>query len=378
MKLNIGCGYGWNAPGWIGIDYDGTSAVWSNGQGNHSYLNIDILKGLPFENYSVDIIFCSHMLEHFTYNEAILVVAEFYRVLKPEGILALIVPDLDIYLDKFHKKDEEFLTTPDIIGGNPLDNYTDNFLMNFYSDPIFNNTCHKYSYNFENLSSLLQKFKFKDIKRAAFMQFEYDNEINLDTFRPLPEHAEQFSLCVECRKPNSDFDYSKENFYIKALKVVNKNRTIDELLQEIQTNKIVIKSLNQQIEEYKIGLETLTAENNNLKFEISQLRKELAHVEELKNKAEDAFFRLNNSLENEKQKNQVLQKQLKNFENLKKDYLLLIRDFQQLQCDNQDIKRLANKFFEEKNIVTEELNKIYSSNGWRLLTFLYRIRDKLY
>ena len=200
IKLNVGCGYGWHEDGWTGIDWDVTSSSWKNGQESPNYVNINILEGLPYENNSVDIIYSSHTLEHFTRLESAIVLKEFNRILKPDGILSLIVPDMDVFLEKYYQRDESFLNMPDIIGGIPTDNLTDNFLMNFYSDPSFNNTCHKYAYNFENLSNILLEFGFKEVQKTDYFGFNYCKELNVEKFGCLAEHAIQFSLCVECKK----------------------------------------------------------------------------------------------------------------------------------------------------------------------------------
>jgi len=55
--------------------------------------NIKSLKEMPFENNSVDYIFCSHILEHLYPNEIVFVLKEIYRVLKPTGIFRVTVPD---------------------------------------------------------------------------------------------------------------------------------------------------------------------------------------------------------------------------------------------------------------------------------------------
>ena len=154
IKVNLGCGGNWKAEGWFGLDMHATSFIWQVGA-EKTYLDIDVKKGLPFADQSVDVVFSSHTLEHFTHAEAVVLLAEIYRVMKVGAPLCLVVPDMDIYVDKLIKRDETFLMTPEIVGGRIKNNLTDNFLMNFYSDPRFNNTCHKYAYNFENMQATL-------------------------------------------------------------------------------------------------------------------------------------------------------------------------------------------------------------------------------
>ncbi|MBD2179007.1 methyltransferase domain-containing protein [Pseudanabaena sp. FACHB-1998] len=69
----------------------------------HYVRNIDDLSFLP-EN-KVDLIYASHCLEHFSHLRVEQVLAEWFRVLKKEGILRLSVPDFDLLLGVY--KDNE-------------------------------------------------------------------------------------------------------------------------------------------------------------------------------------------------------------------------------------------------------------------------------
>jgi predicted SAM-dependent methyltransferase len=83
-KLNVGCGHQ-KMAGWIGIDRVRTAAT---------DIVRDITRGLPFDDSSIDEIYCDNVLEHIGPNEDFLfVLNEFYRVLKPGAVAAIIVPD---------------------------------------------------------------------------------------------------------------------------------------------------------------------------------------------------------------------------------------------------------------------------------------------
>jgi predicted SAM-dependent methyltransferase len=83
-RLNVGCG-NQRKPGWIGIDKVQTPAV---------DIVRDLARGLPFEDSSVDEIYCDNVLEHIGPPEDfVFVLNEFYRVLKPGGLATIIVPD---------------------------------------------------------------------------------------------------------------------------------------------------------------------------------------------------------------------------------------------------------------------------------------------
>lgn len=84
--INLGCGKKYIVdPRWENIDF-------VKGENIRA---VNILEGLPYKDNSIDVIFSSHMLEHFTKSEAERHIRECYRVLKPNGILRIVVPDLE-------------------------------------------------------------------------------------------------------------------------------------------------------------------------------------------------------------------------------------------------------------------------------------------
>jgi predicted SAM-dependent methyltransferase len=70
-------------PEWINLDGD----VEAKAQVFHD------LPTLPFDRETAEEIFGSHVLEHLTFDEAQVFLAECFRVLKPGGRLGLVVPD---------------------------------------------------------------------------------------------------------------------------------------------------------------------------------------------------------------------------------------------------------------------------------------------
>jgi len=56
----------------------------------------DLRKGIPFGDKLFDVVYHSHFLEHLDKNAAYLFLKECYRVLKPCGVIRVVVPDLEI------------------------------------------------------------------------------------------------------------------------------------------------------------------------------------------------------------------------------------------------------------------------------------------
>ena len=83
--LNVGCGNKFHKD-WENIDMVATS----------EYVRAhNILSGLPYQDCSFDVIYHSQVLEHFRKEDAPFFINECYRVLKPGGIMRVVVPDLE-------------------------------------------------------------------------------------------------------------------------------------------------------------------------------------------------------------------------------------------------------------------------------------------
>jgi SAM-dependent methyltransferase len=61
----------------------------------------DLREGIPFENQTFDVVYHSHLLEHIERDESPTFMKECYRVLKNNGILRVVVPDLETLVHKY-------------------------------------------------------------------------------------------------------------------------------------------------------------------------------------------------------------------------------------------------------------------------------------
>lgn len=83
--LNIGCGPTFH-PDWINLDIASS---------NPSVLAVNINCGLPFLADTLDVCYSSHVLEHLDRHAAQNLINECMRVLKKNGAIRLVVPDLE-------------------------------------------------------------------------------------------------------------------------------------------------------------------------------------------------------------------------------------------------------------------------------------------
>jgi SAM-dependent methyltransferase len=84
-KLNFGCG-GRVAANWTNIDFHSDDS---------RVKRVNLLAGLPFPDNYFDVVYSSHVLEHFTRDQGLFLIREAHRVLKPGAILRIVVPDLE-------------------------------------------------------------------------------------------------------------------------------------------------------------------------------------------------------------------------------------------------------------------------------------------
>lgn len=84
-KLNIACGSRYHKD-WINIDFHA---------GSKDVKQVNILSGLPFEDNTIDVIYSSHFIEHLSISQANYVLKESIRIMKPKGVLRIVVPDLE-------------------------------------------------------------------------------------------------------------------------------------------------------------------------------------------------------------------------------------------------------------------------------------------
>lgn len=70
-------------------------------QSNIQYANA--AKHIPVENNSCEALYSSHMLEHLSKDEAAAFLDEAFRVLRPGGIIRLVVPDLKMRIENYNQ-----------------------------------------------------------------------------------------------------------------------------------------------------------------------------------------------------------------------------------------------------------------------------------
>jgi predicted SAM-dependent methyltransferase len=195
LKLHVGCGEH-HLKGWINIDI------------HPAPLAMNVLWNLPFSDGSARYVFVSHMLEHLFYpGDVHKFLADVYRVLAPDGVVRIVVPDIEQCIEAYTTNNRTFFECR-------RKNWTwwperrtrlEDFLAYAGAgpDPAALFDTHKFGYDFETLQRALMDADFTDITRSDYMASTY-KVLRVDD-ASLVAKAEyggcHYSLFVEARKP---------------------------------------------------------------------------------------------------------------------------------------------------------------------------------
>ena len=177
-RLQIGCGR-FKQKGWLNTDISCSIP-------DIYYLNA--AKKYPFPNNSFRYIYSEHLFEHLNISQAIVMLQECFRVLKPNGKLRLSMPNFHFLMDLYFHPDKE-------INKKYLDwsfsKYIDNndiSIVNKHSYPIyvinnfFHNWEHKFIHTPETITEIAKSCGFRNIESCTI------NQSNVQVFKGIESH----------------------------------------------------------------------------------------------------------------------------------------------------------------------------------------------
>mgnify|MGYP002816303183 CR=1 FL=1 len=217
MKLNLGCG-AVRPKGWINVDSSLNAYLQKLPGGkqiaqklgmvqydsdNVVYMNLN--KPWKFISNSVDIVYASHLFEHLTLKSAELFMKESFRVLKPGGVIRIVVPDLYKIAKKYIAEYEQtngFKDTTEYImwainmhreGQYPNVQGLKKIILEWQGYPHQ----HKYMYDEKSLGKIFDDHGFVQIKSKSYGDSEYIPEI-----KDVEGGKESYlSVYLEAKKP---------------------------------------------------------------------------------------------------------------------------------------------------------------------------------
>ena len=152
----------------------------------------DATKGLPLPDSSVDVIYTSHMLEHLDRNEADSFFKEVRRLLRPGGIIRIVVPCIKKLVEQYIKSADAdaFIETSLLCIPRPRS------LEQKLRVLLVGTRHHQWMYDGNSLCALLHEHGFVNARVCARNESSIENHEPLD----LDERGAD-SVCVEAGSP---------------------------------------------------------------------------------------------------------------------------------------------------------------------------------
>jgi SAM-dependent methyltransferase len=116
---------------------------------------LDVSRPFRFPDDTFECVYASHMLEHLDREVAERCLGEVHRVLRPEGILRLAVPDLNGVVAAYDQADP--------------DNFLDG-LFEGHSDRRSRASRHRWQYNAVSLGALMERVGFREVNRCNYRE----------------------------------------------------------------------------------------------------------------------------------------------------------------------------------------------------------------
>jgi SAM-dependent methyltransferase len=146
MKLHLGCGNK-ILDGFINIDVRPLEGV---------DIISDISKLDVIEDGTIELIYCSHVLEHFGRNSYKKVLQNWYKKLKPGGILRIAIPNFEVIVEHYNKNKDINILLGLLYGGQT---YEENY--------------HYCGWDFKSLSEDLLDVGFIKVNKYDWRQTEH-------------------------------------------------------------------------------------------------------------------------------------------------------------------------------------------------------------
>lgn len=207
MKLNLGCGPQ-VLDGWVNVDYALGARLMKlpllravnrklrvfNVDWDERIFVHDLTKPFPWSSGSADVVYSSHTLEHLSKEDGRRFLSECHRVLRDDGVIRIVVPDLRSLIDDYTQgqiKADDFVQRLDVL-------YQDSGSSIKRKLAPFIQFPHKCMYDNQRMVEVLESMGFEARVRKAF-----DSEIE-DIRRVEDGGRTERAVIVEGRKRSAN------------------------------------------------------------------------------------------------------------------------------------------------------------------------------
>jgi len=197
VKLHLGSGES-ILEGWVNIDQKRGDLRWN------------LQNPFPMESGIVKFIYLAHVLEHFHYpGEALSLLQQCHRVLEENGVIRIVVPDIEQCIQAYVKNDPEFFESRKQFWdwAKACETRLEHFLAYAGAGAVPQSwKGHKFGYDYETLAALLKRAGFRSISQSSFMVSSF-TELRVDdrsktavATYSVQSQKKHYSLFVEARK----------------------------------------------------------------------------------------------------------------------------------------------------------------------------------
>jgi predicted SAM-dependent methyltransferase len=214
LRVNVGCGPS-AIPGWANLDNSpslvlarlpeaGTGLLERVGVigpaqarmvevGRSGAVRRGRADALPFADGTVSVVYSSHMLEHLGRDEARAFLEECRRVLRPHGVLRLVVPDLAHYVQAYNADGDADRLVAGLQMSRPTAEASAlrRLLVGFRG--------HRWMYDSRSLKDLVETAGFEEVECLAPGETRLEDPAGLDL-----REREEDSIYLEARKGSAD------------------------------------------------------------------------------------------------------------------------------------------------------------------------------
>ena len=174
VKLNIGCGPAIKS-GWLNIDIDPRL---------EGAIYMDATQTLALRDASVHFAYSEHMIEHVRLGDAIAMLRELHRVLRPGGMLRIATPEMDKIVGlkngKLDDQQENYVRLSNTQFGSEFERSSPQNPC-YAINRSFHEWGHQFIYDRSTLASVLSHAGFRDVVFRAIGQSDICEFRNLET-----------------------------------------------------------------------------------------------------------------------------------------------------------------------------------------------------